>query len=521
MRSLTGKYRRLGVLIASLALVSGATACGDFFETGPSTPNPGTTPDTVEIIAGGILMGTVSDTAGNPLGNVDVRIGSIDTRTNDQGWFTEVGLTAAERVIVRATADGYVDAYDTADIIDGDTTWIELRMGAVEVTESVDPATGGAVASGTQTVTFPPDAFVDADTGAPIVEPVQVSVTSFDYSNEGDIEAFPGDFVGRDASGVERPLESFGFVDVTLGTASGAEVALAPGITAELRLDSAVTATAPDNVPLWYFDTEEAIWVEDGLATRDGTALVGSVTHFTSWNFDLSYDAVWLNGRVVDASGLPLSNAHVEHRGVSYRGGSARHSDSEGRFRIPVNPNSSVVVWAVYRGQRSENVAVTTPDVGLELDIGDIIIGGIAGSANASFTLSWGQAPSDLDSHLWTPSGAHISYAGRGSLSEAPFAYLNTDDTSSFGPEITTVTRLEAGAYVFCVFNYSGSPGIEESGATVTYSDAQGRIEQIGVPTANPGALPWWRIAVIQSDGSQITSTTFDGSLVAECDPAL
>jgi hypothetical protein len=98
--------------------------------------------------------------------------------------------------------------------------------------------------------------------------------------------------VGRDTTGAERPLESFGFIDVTLGTASGAEVVLAPGITAELRMDSAVTATATEAVPLWYFDITDAIWLEDGLATWDSTVVVGSVTHFTVWNFDISYDAV-------------------------------------------------------------------------------------------------------------------------------------------------------------------------------------------------------------------------------------
>lgn len=152
MQSLKCRYRGLGIIVVGLALFSGIASC-ELLESDPATPVP--TPDIVDIIDGGIVMGIVQDTAGNPLGEMDVRIGRVDTRTNDQEWFIAVGLPASERVILRATLAGYGDAYDTVAILDGDTTGVELRMGAVDVTTSVDPATGGAVVSGTQTVTFP------------------------------------------------------------------------------------------------------------------------------------------------------------------------------------------------------------------------------------------------------------------------------------------------------------------------------------------------------------------------------
>ncbi|MFT6396602.1 MAG: hypothetical protein ACJAYU_001345, partial [Bradymonadia bacterium] len=67
-----------------------------------------------------------------------------------------------------------------------------------------------------------------------------------------------------------------------------------------------------------------------------------------------------------------MSKAHVEYRGISERGGSARHSNTDGRFQSPVNPNSKVAVWAVYRGDGSQSIEIETPGVGSDLDIGAI-----------------------------------------------------------------------------------------------------------------------------------------------------
>jgi len=59
------------------------------------------------------------------------------------------------------------------------------------------------------------------------------------------------------------------------------------------------------------------------------------------------------------------------------------------------------------------------------------------------FTLTWGENPGDLDSHLWTPSinnqVHHIFYANQGSPTSGPFAELDVDDVTSYGPEHITI----------------------------------------------------------------------------------
>ena len=79
--------------------------------------------------------------------------------------------------------------------------------------------------------------------------------------------------------------------------------------------------------------------------------------------------------------------------------------------------------------------------------------------------LTWGASPADIDSHLRTPDGTHVFYSAKGSLTVAPFASLDVDDVTGFGPEVTTIRRPRVGIYRFYLKNFSESftPGMTGS----------------------------------------------------------
>ena len=89
--------------------------------------------------------------------------------------------------------------------------------------------------------------------------------------------------------------------------------------------------------------------------------------------------------------------------------------------------------------------------------------------------LFWGSTPRDLDAHLTGPVAGtrfHVYWNNKGSLTGSPFAGLDVDDTTSFGPETITVTQQTAGVYRFSVHNYSdrsstGDRSLSNSGAFV------------------------------------------------------
>ncbi|MBA4396318.1 MAG: hypothetical protein C0394_02855 [Syntrophus sp. (in: bacteria)] len=90
------------------------------------------------------------------------------------------------------------------------------------------------------------------------------------------------------------------------------------------------------------------------------------------------------------------------------------------------------------------------------------------------FKLTWGASPSDLDSHAWIPAngpnplGYHVYYGNEGNFNSYPYAYLDRDARSGYGPEILSFSQFLAGDTFYSVYNYSDTPGFTSSGATVS-----------------------------------------------------
>jgi len=112
--------------------------------------------------------------------------------------------------------------------------------------------------------------------------------------------------------------------------------------------------------------------------------------------------------------------------------------------------------------------------------------------------LTWGATPADLDSHLTGPSTGggrfHVYWAAKGALDQDPFAALDVDDVTSFGPETITVTRQGSGVYRYSVHDYTNgnstsSSALGASGATVTVYLRGRIIATYAVPNA-PG-ITW------------------------------
>ncbi|CAN5259433.1 hypothetical protein BH09ACT8_BH09ACT8_56740 [soil metagenome] len=112
---------------------------------------------------------------------------------------------------------------------------------------------------------------------------------------------------------------------------------------------------------------------------------------------------------------------------------------------------------------------------------------GIGATPRVKIVLTWGSSPSDLDSHLTGPpsvvggSPFHVFYSQRDYFQNGSYSSANTrlsvdldyDDTSSYGPESTTIRNLVPGDYYFYVHDYSNrnstsSTAMGDSGATVT-----------------------------------------------------
>jgi hypothetical protein len=138
------------------------------------------------------------------------------------------------------------------------------------------------------------------------------------------------------------------------------------------------------------------------------------------------------------------------------------------------------------------------------------------------FTLIWGENPHDLDSHLWTApindTTYHIYYIDMGYPDQAPFAQLDVDDVTSYGPEHMTIYQHFAGTYTYAVYHYSGSGTLATSGARVSLIKPDGTLQAFSVPTDTTGVGSnwWWHVCTI--DGTTGVVTTIN---ILSADPPI
>jgi hypothetical protein len=175
-----------------------------------------------------------------------------------------------------------------------------------------------------------------------------------------------------------------------------------------------------------------------------------------------------LTGYVLDAvTGDPVPDASVN------AGGDAGVSDEAGHFVLDNIEVGTVTVLISKDGYVSLSTLVTfIEDAVVEQDFAILPQ---STTDEYRIVLSWGQNPGDLDSHLWVPLDGvnywHVYFSTDGYLDAVPYAALDTDDTSSYGPETITIRTHEGdyyeGEYVYVIHHYSGSGNLETSGAQV------------------------------------------------------
>jgi len=495
------RQRRLsGALATALVLaVASLSACGS--DSGdPSSPAPAPTPTPVPApvptptpVPAGTLQGTVTDSGSSAgLAGVTVTAGGVSTTSSATGTYTLSGVPVATSIVVRFAKSGFVEQIKTTTAlsVDGGSAVVNAPLLPVAASTSFDPTQAKTltVAGSTASVILPAGA-LRLGSGATPTGNVNATITPIAVTDSLDV--MPGNFTTSAGS----RIESYGALDVALTDASGAALNLAAGQTATVRIPlSTRNGTPPASVPLFYFNRATGLWVQEGTATLVGSGsnryYEGTVAHFSVWNADQIYNTVLVNGCVQNEAGTRVANATVTSEGRDYSGLASSLSDASGNFSVPMKSNANGVVTAVSTGNFSSAVAVETGTNAVTLPACLVLT-----RAAVTVKLSWGAAPSDLDSHVFGPrSGDHIYYGSKGSLASDPFLNLDVDDTTSFGPEIVTIGRLARGqTYRYAVHNYSGTfaPGITGSPARVELN-LNGALQSFAPPAGETAATEYW-----------------------------
>ena len=200
-----------------------------------------------------------------------------------------------------------------------------------------------------------------------------------------------------------------------------------------------------------------------------------------------------IHGKIVNAlNGNALSGASVELRaGANNTAGAALQSTTSaangtysftgvgaGTFTVTASLNGFVSgsrTSTVTSGAlNDQNIALVPDPAGNEIRI----------------VLTWGQSPTDLDSHL-LHTGSPPFHVAWYNTNPGQGANLDIDDVTSFGPETITITQLLGGPYTYFVHNWSGESPISTSGAQVNVFFGPTQVATFTAPN-QPGI--YWKV---------------------------
>lgn len=411
-----------------------------------------TATSTVPAVTGTIRGRVFNAVSGAPISGAVARSSGIQAVSNDLGEFTLPAVPVGDRRSVQVDAAGFETSYRIAAVTEATEATVPVQAVPVGVTMTVDPSAGADVQipGSSAMVRFP---------AGSIAASAPVTVTLTDLQPAASADNMPGDYTTI-VGASDGLIESFGALTVRLNDAAGMPINLRAGSPATLRIPVSSLNTNPTpTIPLWFYDTEAGRWVQEGTATLVVAGAdqyyEGQVAHFTTWNADSLYDSILVTGCVSDRD-QPVSGVSIKATGTNYTGTSSAVTGADGRFTIRVRQNSLLSIVGTVGGLVTSTRSVISDTSSLDLTGSclQIVRDGVAFSVR----LTWGATPSDLDSRIILPEGGQVSYENRGSLIAEPFVNLDTDDTSSFGPEVVTVIRPKVGTYRYFVNNYSRTP---------------------------------------------------------------
>lgn len=233
----------------------------------------------------GTVQGVITDLNNSPVGNATVTGGTATATTDASGKFTLSKVQfSSNTVVVIVTKNGFFEGSKNFAASNNAVSNVKIQLIPKTVLGTIAASSGGDITlPGGGSINFNPG-FVTASNGNAYSGNVSVSAHYFNPSDPNFSAYTPGDLKAAGINNPQGALQSFGVVTVEMDGASGNKLQLAAGNKATITLPTTLQGKAPVYVPLWYFDATKGAWKQDGVAEKQGSNYISTVSHFSSWN---------------------------------------------------------------------------------------------------------------------------------------------------------------------------------------------------------------------------------------------
>ncbi len=284
---------------------------------------------------------TIVDNQANPMKNVKITIDDLHGLTDVDGHFLLRNVSISSNAYLKAEKSGFFTGSRRFYPVSGHIDYIYIMLLAYEEKGVFNIADGGIVnVDQKSSLLFPANAVSRADS-SPYLGLVHVMAAPLNVDDPDISDKMPGDLSGTDASGRTVILGSFGMMAVELQDDNGMKLQVTPGKSIEMKIGIAqeMLNTAPSTIPLWFFDPDNGIWKEDGVAEKIGNQYVGDVNHFSTWNVDFSMERIKWDATFVYESGQPVAGYEIRVKIKNLNSSSHGRTNDAGKVSgyIPLN----------------------------------------------------------------------------------------------------------------------------------------------------------------------------------------
>lgn len=300
-----------------------------------------------------VQQGHVTDSlTGEPLANVEVRIGSHTAITDADGHYTISSLTETEESVINFEKEGYllgstkIQVKELSEDNTPSTNYLEYSMYAHDYQWDYD---------NTELIA---GAHIDIDTSVSYINALEkpysgintAQLSILDITSDEGKAFFPGAFKGVNTNGTVVQFESYGLISIMIKDSSGNTLSLADGETATLTFDAIASLEKPNTLPLWYYDYDQGLWIEEGYAElQDDGSYIGEISNFGTWSLNrpLEDEAGIYRGRIINEDGSPMSEVRLQAIGNNWISNDLS-TDEDGIFEIVVIPGEDFKLKAYH-----------------------------------------------------------------------------------------------------------------------------------------------------------------------------
>ncbi|QHS61732.1 carboxypeptidase-like regulatory domain-containing protein [Chitinophaga agri] len=295
------------LLVCLLLLATGACKKEKSWEgTPPETEEPPAQTVTTSI------QGRVLNEQRQPVQAARVSGGGTTAVTDVNGYFLLQNIRSLDdATVVSVEKAGYFKSSRTLMVREEQLHYIQLEL-LLQNETPVNNSTGDIIPFPEGTLTFPANSVVTAGSqpygGQVTVRSIYVNPENSTFSDQ-----MPGDLRGINDQGKQVLLRPFSMIVFQLEDDGGTALLVDPTkpVSFRIMIPGSLLSSAPNEIPLWHFDTGTGLWQQEGTATREGNDYAATANKPGYWLCATTLPQIVLTALVKDQEGNPVPNLRI------------------------------------------------------------------------------------------------------------------------------------------------------------------------------------------------------------------